>query len=125
MKTVLHVDIRWLLDVQEQAYPEDLTVRDYSALQAAVARHRVNTAQLGHDADPSWCAAALMHTIVQLRPLPVRNNLYACMATAAYMHAAEEGIDPPYGALVELARDVAEFKADVFVAADRIRSWRI
>jgi hypothetical protein len=41
------------------------------------------------------------------------------------MHAAKEGIDPPYGALVELARDVAETKADVFVAADRIRSWRI
>ncbi|GAA3030643.1 hypothetical protein GCM10020229_47610 [Kitasatospora albolonga] len=125
MRTVLLVDIRWLLDVQEQAYPEDLTVSDYSALQAAVARHRVNTAQLGHDPDPAWRAAALMHTIVQLRPLPVRNNLYACMTTAAYMHAAEEGIDPPYGALVELARDVAESRADIFAAADRIRSWRI
>ncbi|PYC71657.1 toxin Doc [Streptomyces tateyamensis] len=125
MTTMLRVDIRWLLDVQEQASPEDLSVRDYSALQAAVARHRVNTAQLGHDADAAWCAAALMHTIVLLRPLPVRNNLYACMATAAYMHAAKEGIDPPYGALVELARDVADTKADVFAAADRIRGWRI
>ncbi|MDH6139413.1 hypothetical protein P3T35_001413 [Kitasatospora sp. GP30] len=123
--SMLRVDIRWLLDVQEQASPEDLSVRDYSALQAAVARHRVNTAQLGHDADPAWCAAALMHTIVLLRPLPVRNNLYACMATAAYMHAAKEGIDPPYGALVELARDVAAAEADIFAAADRIRSWRI
>ncbi|MFB7664261.1 toxin Doc [Kitasatospora sp. NPDC056138] len=122
---MLRVDIRWLLDVQELASPEDLTVRDYSALQAAVARHRVNTAQLGHDADPAWCAAALMHTIVLLRPLPVRNNLYACMATAAYMHAADEGIDPPYGALVELARDVAEGTSDVFSAARRIRAWRI
>jgi hypothetical protein len=122
---MLQVDIRWLLDVQELASPEDLSVRDYSALQAAVARHRVNTAQLGHDADPAWCAAALMHTIVLLRPLPVRNNLYACMATAAYMHAADEGIDPPYGALVELARDVAEGTSDVFAAARRIRSWRI
>ncbi|KJK58038.1 hypothetical protein [Saccharothrix sp. ST-888] len=122
---MLQVDIRWLLDVQELASPEDLTVRDYSALQAAVARHRVNTAQLGHDADPAWCAAALMHTIVLLRPLPVRNNLYACMATAAYMHAADEGIDPPYGALVELARDVADGTSDVFSAARRIRAWRI
>ncbi|MET8627400.1 toxin Doc [Kitasatospora sp. NPDC004669] len=123
--TLLHVDLRWLLDVQELASPEDLSVRDYSALQAAVARHRVNTAQLGHDADPAWCAATLMHTIVLLRPLPVRNNLYACMTTAAYMHAAGEGIDPPYGALVELARDVAEARADVYEAADRIRGWRI
>lgn len=65
---LLHVDLRWLLDVQELASPEDLSVRDYSALQAAVARHRVNTAQLGHDADAAWCAATLMHTIVLLRP---------------------------------------------------------
>lgn len=47
------------------------------------------------------------------------------MATAAYMHAAGEGVDPPYGALVELARDIVEGRADVFAAADRIRSWRI
>lgn len=47
------------------------------------------------------------------------------MTTAAYMHAAKEGIDPPYGALVELARDIAAGGADVFAAADRIRSWRI
>ncbi|WP_438267918.1 hypothetical protein [Kitasatospora purpeofusca] len=48
------VDLRWLLDIQELASPEDLSVRDCSALQAAVARHRVNTAQLGHVlADPT------------------------------------------------------------------------
>ncbi|MGY0460934.1 toxin Doc [Kitasatospora sp. cg17-2] len=123
--TLPRVDLRWLLDIQELASPEDLSVRDYSALQAAVARHRVNTAQLGHRADPAWCAATLMHTIVLLRPLPLRNNLFACMATAAYMHAAGEGVDPPYGALVELARDIVEGRADVFAAADRIRSWRI
>ncbi|MEW2232718.1 toxin Doc, partial [Streptomyces sp. NPDC024062] len=37
---ILHVDVPWLLDVQEQAVPEDVSVADYSALVAAVARHK-------------------------------------------------------------------------------------
>ncbi|WP_437035230.1 hypothetical protein [Streptomyces sp. enrichment culture] len=39
----LHIDVRWLLDRQEEPLGEELAVRDYSGLVAAVARHRVNT----------------------------------------------------------------------------------
>jgi hypothetical protein len=62
----LHIDVSWLLDVQEQRMT-DLAVRDYSALVAAVARHRVNTPRLEPEPDAAWRAAALLHTIVQLR----------------------------------------------------------
>lgn len=126
MAPVLYVDVAWLLDVQEQALPEDVSVADYSALVAAVARHKTKIPR--HDTstpDPAWRAAALLHTLVRLEPLPYRNSLYACQVAAAYMHASGEGIDPPYGALVDLVREIQSRKAGLFDAADRIRAWRV
>jgi hypothetical protein len=120
----LHIDVSWLLDVQEQRMT-DLAVRDYSALVAAVARHRVNTPRLEPEPDAAWRAAALLHTIVQLRPLPARNALFGCMVAVAYMDSFGEGMDAPYGVLIELVREIVSGKTDVFGAADRIRSWRI
>ncbi|MFE7246044.1 toxin Doc [Streptomyces sp. NPDC057580] len=123
---VLYIDVPWLLDVQEQAVPEDVTVADYSAFVAAVARHKTRIPRPTTAApDAAWRAAALLHTLVRLQPLPYRNSLYACQVAAAYMHASGEGIDPPYGALVELVRDIQSGKATVYQAGDHIRSWRI
>ncbi|MER0444006.1 toxin Doc [Streptomyces sp. NPDC006711] len=122
----LYIDVPWLLDVQEQAVPEDVSVADYSALVAAVARHRTRIPRPATaDPEPSWRAAALLHTLVRLQPLPHRNSLYACQVTAAYMYASGEGIDPPYGAMVDLVRDIQEGKVSVYQAAERIRAWRI
>lgn len=123
---VLYIDVPWLLDVQEQVVPEDVTVADYSALVAAVARHKTRIPRpTTAEPDAAWRAAALLHTLVRLQPLPYRNSLYACQVAAAYMHASGEGIDPPYGALVELVRDIQSGKANVYQAGDHIRSWRI
>ncbi|MFG2563554.1 toxin Doc [Streptomyces sp. NPDC048496] len=123
---VLYIDVPWLLDVQEQAVPEDVTVADYSALVAAVARHKTRIPRpTTAEPDAAWRAAALLHTLVRLQPLPYRNSLYACQVAAAYMHASGEGIDAPYGALVELVRDIQSGKANVYQAGDHIRSWRI
>ncbi|MEV8209324.1 toxin Doc [Streptomyces sp. NPDC079189] len=123
---VLYIDVPWLLDVQEQAVPEDVTVADYSALVAAVARHKTRIPRpTTAEPDAAWRAAALLHTLVRLQPLPYRNSLYACQVAAAYMHASREGIDPPYGTLVELVRDIQSGKANVYQAGDHIRSWRI
>ncbi|MEV6400762.1 toxin Doc [Streptomyces sp. NPDC051907] len=123
---VLYIDVPWLLDVQEQAVPEDVSVADYSALVAAVARHKTRIPRpAAAEPDPAWRAAALLHTLVRLQPLPYRNSLYACQVAAAYMHAAGEGVDPPYGAMVDLVREVRSGKANVYQAADRIRGWRI
>ncbi|MEW2526324.1 toxin Doc [Streptomyces sp. NPDC047071] len=123
---VLHIDIAWLLDVQEQSVPEDVTVADYSALVAAVARHKTRIPRPGiTPPDAAWRAAALLHTLVRLEPLPHRNSLYACQVAVSYMHACGEGIDPAYGALVELVRDIQGRKTTVYQAADRIRGWRL
>ncbi|QXE33056.1 MULTISPECIES: hypothetical protein [Streptomyces] len=123
---VLHIDVAWLLDVQEQAVPEDVSVADYSALVAAVARHKTRIPRPAtSEPDGAWRAAALFHTLVRLEPLPYRNSLYACQVVAAYMHASGEGIDPPYGALVELVRAVQSGKVSVYQAAEHIRGWRI
>ncbi len=122
---VLYVDVRWLLQQHEAALPDQPVVSDFSALVAAVARHRVDPPRLGIDSDPAWRAAALLHTLVLLRPLPAHNVRFACAVVIAYMHASDEGIDAPYGELVELTKELMDGKGDVFGAADRIRSWRI
>ncbi|GGX83018.1 toxin Doc [Streptomyces fructofermentans] len=124
---VFHVDVSWLLDVQEVALgQEDMSVADYSALVAAVARHRTRLPTLAAaDPDPAWRAAALMHTIVRLEPLPHRNSLYAAFVAAQYMDQSGEGMDPPYGALSDLVRTIRDTRAEVRDVADRLRSWRV
>jgi len=123
----LNIDVSWLLDVQESALGhEDMSVTDYSALVAAIARHRTKLPTLeAADPDAAWRAAALMHTIVRLEPLPHRNSLYAAFVAAQYMAQSGEGIDPPYGALSELVRKVRDTRVRVPAVADQLRSWKV
>ncbi|MEV7796016.1 toxin Doc [Streptomyces sp. NPDC087512] len=125
MASALHIDVPWLLQRHEEVLPEQPVINDFSALVAAVARHRVDPPRLGVDSDPAWRAAALLHTLAVLRPLPSANARFACATAVAYMFASGTGIDPPYGALVDLARDLLAGEADVYAAADRLRSWQI
>ncbi|MGP3990834.1 toxin Doc [Streptomyces sp. 3N207] len=121
----LHVDIRWLLERQAEVLPKHPHIHDFSSLVAAVGRHRVNTPRIGATVDNAWRAATLLHTVLRLRPLPARNALFGAGLVVAYMHAADEGIDPPYGALIDLARDIDAGRSDAYDAADRIRAWRV
>ncbi|MGP4091019.1 toxin Doc [Streptomyces sp. KR55] len=123
----LSIDISWLLDVQETALGhDDLTVSDYSALVAAVARHKTRLPTLAAaDPDAAWRAAALMHTIVRLEPLPHRNSLYAAFIAAQYMDQSGEGIDPPYGALSDLVRTIRNTRIRVQDVADQLRAWKL
>lgn len=122
---VIYIDVPWLLQRHEEVLPKHPTVRDFSALVAAVARHRVDPPRLGTDSDAAWRAAALLHTLALLKPLPTSNVRFACATAVAYMHISSEGIDPPYGTLVDLARDIRADRADIYATADRVRSWRI
>ncbi|MFJ8196985.1 toxin Doc [Streptomyces sp. NPDC096152] len=123
----LYVDVSWLLDVQETALGhDDLSVADYSALVAAVARHRTRLPTLAAaDPDAAWRAAALMHTIVRLEPLPYRNSLYAAFIAAQYMDQSGEGIDPPYGAPSDLVRKIRDTGIRIQEVADQLRAWRV
>ncbi|MBC2906776.1 toxin Doc [Streptomyces cupreus] len=124
----LYIDVSWLLDVQEAAFghDEDMSVADYSALVAAVARHKTKLPTLeAADPDAAWRAAALMHTIVRLEPLPHRNGLYAAFIAAQYMDQSGEGIDPPYGALSDLVRKIRDTRLRVPEVAARLRSWKM
>lgn len=75
---VIHIDVPWLLQRHEEVLPDQPTVNDFSALVAAVARHRVDPPRLGIDSDPAWRAAALLHTLALLKPLPSANARFAC-----------------------------------------------
>ncbi|MFJ9590406.1 toxin Doc [Streptomyces acidicola] len=122
-----YVDVSWLLDVQEAALgDEDMSVSDYSALVAAVARHKTRLPALAAaDPDAAWRAAALMHSIVRLEPLPHRNSLYAAFVAAQCMNQSGEGIDPPYGALSDLVRKIRDTRVGVLAVADQLRSWKV
>ncbi|MER6471477.1 toxin Doc [Streptomyces collinus] len=124
---ILHIDVSWLLDVQEAALGhEDVTVTDYSALVAAVARHKTKMPTLETaDPDAAWRAAALLHTIVRLEPLPHRNSLFAAFVAAQYMDQSAEGIDPPYGALSDLVRKVRDTRLSVYAVAEALRGWKL
>lgn len=74
---------------------------------------------------PGLAGGALLHTLALLKPLPSANARFACATAVAYMFVSDAGIDPPYGALVDLARDLISGKTDVYGAADRLRSWQI
>ncbi|QIQ06512.1 toxin Doc [Streptomyces liangshanensis] len=123
---LLYVDVPWLLDVQEGAVPEDVSIADYSALVAAVARHRTKLPTLAaSDPDAAWRAAALLHTIVRLESLPQRNSWFAALVAAQYMGQSGEGIDPPYGALPELVRKIQTGGVTLYDVAEQLRLWRI
>ncbi|OIV37113.1 toxin Doc [Mangrovactinospora gilvigrisea] len=122
---LLTIDMRWLLEVQDRHLPDAIAVGDFTGLAAAVARHAHEPAALGHEPDPAWRAACLMHTLVRLRPLPERNELYAAVVAIGYMAACGEAIDPPYGALTDTAGDVHAYRVETTELAERIRSWRI
>ncbi|MER7186639.1 toxin Doc, partial [Streptomyces hyaluromycini] len=51
MPPVIHIDVPWLLQRHEEVMPEQPTINDFSALVAAVARHRVDPPRLGVDSD--------------------------------------------------------------------------
>ncbi|MCX4460083.1 toxin Doc (plasmid) [Streptomyces sp. NBC_01340] len=121
----LFVDVRWLLDRQERVLGKDLQIRDYSALVAAVARHRVNTPHLDvGEPDAYWRAAALLDTIVLQRPLPARNELYGYGVAVAYIEASGETVTASEEQWIQLIEDIKALRLDTFDIADRLRSWR-
>ncbi|WP_333745596.1 toxin Doc [Streptomyces sp. IBSBF 2950] len=122
----LSIDIRWLLDRQEELLGKELGVRDYSALVAAVARHRVNTPQLAVDSpDAYWRAAALLEQIVLLRPLPARNAYFGYGVAVAYIRASGEDIDISFDPWRDLVADIRALRLTVYDIADRLRSMRL
>lgn len=126
MPSALHIDVPWLLQRHEEVLPDQPVINDFSALVAAVARHKTRLPTLAAaDPDTAWRAAALMHTIVRLEPLPHRNSLYAAFIAAQYMDQSGEGIDPPYGALSDLVRKIRDTRIRVQDVADQLRAWKL
>ncbi|MFC6137963.1 toxin Doc, partial [Streptomyces spororaveus] len=119
----LHIDIRWLLDRQEDLLGKDLGVLDYSGLVAAVARHRVNTPSWGtEEPDAYWRAAALLEQIVLTRPLPARNEYFGYGIAVAYIKASGKDIDTAFEPWRDLITDIRGLRLTVYDVADRLRS---
>ncbi|WP_405676666.1 toxin Doc [Streptomyces sp. NBC_00868] len=121
----LHIDIRWLLDRQEELLGKELGVLDYSGLVAAVARHRVNTSALATgEPDAYWRAAALLEQIVLLRPLPARNEYFGYGVAVAYIKASGKDVDTAFEPWRDLITDIRALRLTVYDVADRLRSMR-
>lgn len=74
-----HVDFRTLLRLA-QGIEGDPEVRDYSVLTAAVARHEAVLMGRPVFPRPIDAAAALLHTLVALKPLSFGNDVLAWIA---------------------------------------------
>ncbi|MGA5564329.1 toxin Doc [Streptomyces platensis] len=121
----LHIDVRWLLERQEELLGKDLAVLDYSALVAAVARHRVNTPHLEvGEPDAYWRAAALLEQIVLLRPLPARNEYFGYGVAVAYIRASGKTVDAAIEPWFDLIKDIRALRVTVYDIADRLRSMQ-
>ncbi|MFE6834761.1 toxin Doc [Streptomyces sp. NPDC057705] len=121
----LHIDIRWLLDRQEELLGNELGVQDYSGLVAAVARHRVNTPALATDEpDAYWRSAALLEQIVLLRPLPARNEYFGYGVAVAYIRASGKDVETTFAPWRDLITDIRALRLTVYEVADRLRSMR-
>ncbi|MEV6735251.1 toxin Doc [Streptomyces sp. NPDC051364] len=119
----LHIDIRWLLDRQEELLGKELGILDYSGLVAAVARHRVNTPALATgEPDAFWRAAALLEQIVLLRPLPARNEYFGYGVAVAYIRASGKDVDVAFEPWRDLITDIRALRLNVYDVADRLRS---
>lgn len=55
---------------------------------------------------------------------PGPQALFGSATSVACMDATGEGVTLPYGALVDLARDIDNGRTDAYEVADPIRSWR-
>ncbi|WUJ93321.1 toxin Doc [Streptomyces mirabilis] len=122
----MEIDIRWLLDRLEELLGKELAVRDYSALVAVVARHRVNTPQIEvGSTDAYWRAAALLEQIVLLRPLPARNEYFRYGVAVACIRASGETIDTEYVPWRDLVTDIRALHLTVYDIADRLRSMHL
>ncbi|MGW5001486.1 toxin Doc [Streptomyces hydrogenans] len=121
----LHVDLRWLLDRQEDLLGKELAVRDYSGLMAAVARHKVNTPGIDvGEPDAYWRAAALLDALVLLRPLAARNAFFAYGVTVAYIRASGKTVEDGFESWESLIRDIRGLRLSVYDIADRLRSMQ-
>lgn len=121
----LSIDLAWILERQALVMPKEPDIDDYSALAAAVQRHKVNTPRIGYEPDSAWRAAALLVTIAREEPLPARNSFFAALLAVEYMAASGEGIDVPYGLLPDLVAKVHAYDIDVYGCAEQLRAWRM
>ncbi|MER6021898.1 toxin Doc [Streptomyces anulatus] len=109
----------------EELLGKEVTVRGYSALVAAVARHQVNTPSLAETTpDAFWRAAALLEQIVLLRPLPVRSELFGYGVATGYIEASGESVKAAFESWRDLIMDIQARCLTVYDVADRLRSWR-
>ncbi|MER6409354.1 toxin Doc [Streptomyces viridosporus] len=121
----LHINIRWLLDRQEELLGKGLAVRDYSGLVAAVARHRVNTPHLNVGSpDVYWRAATLLEQLVLLRLLPARNEFFGYGVVVACIRAPGQDVDTTYDPWRDLITDIRALRPTSYDIADRLRSIR-
>lgn len=114
-----------LLDRQEELLGKELGVLDYSALVAAVARHRVNTPQL-HVGSPDthWRAAALMEQIVLLRLASPQRVLRVRRCRRIYQGIWGSVDTTAYEPWRDLIADIRALRLTVYDIADRLRSMR-
>lgn len=118
----VYLDIEMLLALAEQV-PGDPQPDDYGILVAACARHQA--VLLGRDVYGSATlqAAALIDTIVKLRPMPTRNATFAWYAAVGFLELNGVVLDASPAEVSELVRAVRSNEADLPAVSANLSSW--
>ncbi|MFJ3930626.1 MULTISPECIES: fic family toxin-antitoxin system, toxin component [unclassified Streptomyces] len=120
----LPIDLAWLLMVAEHRTPGDPRVTDWGALIAAVARHDAEIFGTPVYGDPHERAAALLHLLLRVPALEHSNALFASAVAYGYLVASGVEVETSPERVRDLARLVAQDRADVGAIADELRGWR-
>ncbi len=121
----LYIDAGWILEIQAGNVRADPSLRDWGALHAAVERHRFErfAGEPYYEEAPTR-AAAVLETIVRLRPFEDFNGIIGAACAWEYMNQFGEPIDPPLKGMAQLVADIRSGTVELVGIARRLREWK-
>lgn len=120
-----YIDAGWILEIQAGNVPADPSLRDWGALHVTVERHRFErfAGEPYYEEVPTR-AAALLQTMVRLRPFEDYNGIIGATCAWAYLNQFGEPIAPPPKGMAELVAEVRNDGLDLAAIARRLRDWK-
>jgi prophage maintenance system killer protein len=117
-----HLELPELLWLAERL-PGDPAADDLGALEAAAFRHQAGRMDTDYYGSVWLKAAALLHTVVLLRPLEHSNHGFGFLAARGFLEANGISIDPKPSELHAVFTAVEPGMAGVHAVARVLRQW--
>lgn len=117
-----HLELPELLWLAERIHG-DPAADDLGALEAAAFRHQAGRMDTDYYGSVWLKAAALLHTVVLLRPLEHSNHRFGFLAARGFLEANGITLDPEPAQLRDTLAGVEPGMAGVHTVARALRQW--